>query len=99
MTFKLGWTERGICDLEAAMAHIAAENPANARLVRERTNRTLSLLESFSLGLAAPAGTFKLYVPKTSYFLIFRREKSGDIKICAFFHASRDWEQIDWENL
>lgn len=97
--FRLEWTERGRREFNAALSYIADENPANAQLVRNRTMKTLSTLEFFSLGSAAPGGTEKLLVPKTPYFLIFRRDKMGDIKICAFVHASRDWEQIDWENL
>lgn len=97
--FRLEWTERGRREFNAALSYIADENPANAQLVRDRTMKTLSTLEFFSLGSPAPSGTEKLFIPKTSYFLIFRRDKKGDIKICAFVHASRDWEKIDWENL
>lgn len=97
--FRLEWTERGLQEFSSALAFIAEENPANAQLVKNRTAKTLTHLEFFSLGTPGPNGTEKIYVPKTPYFLIFRRDKNGDIKICSFVHASRDWEQIDWENL
>jgi plasmid stabilization system protein ParE len=97
--FKLRWTDRGRREFLAALAFIAEDNPANALLVKERTYRTITNLEAFSLGLPAPHGTFKIYIQKTSYFLIFRRDKQGDITLCAFIHSSRDWEQIDWENV
>ena len=99
MTFNLQWTERGLCEFKAALAFIAEENPGNAQLVMDRTQRTISHLEFFSLGTPAMNGSFKIYVPKTSYFVIFRPSKAGDITISAFGHASRDWEKIDWENL
>ncbi len=97
---SVGWTERALTDFESALAFIARENLANAQLVRERILSTLRNLEAFSLGLPAPKGHLKLCVPKTSYFVIFDRTKEDDgIVILAFIHASRDWEQIDWEKL
>ncbi len=97
--FKLDWTDRARQELWSALAFIAEENPANAQRVKERTYRTITNLESFSLGLPAPAGTQKIYVPKTPYFVIFRRDDRGNVRICGFVHASRDWELYDWENL
>lgn len=97
--FRLEWTERGLQEFQSALAFIADENPVNAQLVKDRTFRTIGHLEFFSLGTAAPQGTFKIYIPKTSYFLIFRRNAQGDIKICAFVHGARDFEKIDWENM
>ena len=99
MMFKLTWTERGQREFHSALAYIAEESPAGAQAIKDRVAKSLVHLESFSLGLPAPKGTHKLYVPKTPYFLIFRRDDDGDISICAFVHASRDWELIDWEQL
>jgi plasmid stabilization system protein ParE len=70
---RIDWSERAVSDLESALAYIAEENPQNAKLVRDRIFNTLKHLESFSLGTAGPKDTFKLYIPKTSYFVIFRR--------------------------
>jgi plasmid stabilization system protein ParE len=97
--FRLEWTERGLQEFESALAFIAEDNPFNAQLVKDRTFKTIGHLEFFSLGTPAPNGSYKIYVPKTSYFLIFRRNTASDIKICAFIHASRDWEKIDWDNV
>jgi toxin ParE1/3/4 len=94
------WTERALSDFESALTFIAKDNPANAQLVRDRILNTVSNLEAFSLGLPAPKGHLKLYVPKTSYFMIFDRTPNDDgIIILAFIHTSRDWEQIDWEKM
>jgi plasmid stabilization system protein ParE len=97
--FKLEWTERAIQELQSALAFTAEDNPANAQLVGDRVRKTIGKLETFSLGSTAPNGTHKIYVPKNPYFVIFRRDRKDNVKICAFVHASRDWEQIDWENL
>jgi plasmid stabilization system protein ParE len=97
--FQLRWTLQAAQDFEDLIEHIRIENPPNARLVRDRILKSVENLRSFSLGLPAPGGTFKLYIPKTSYFVIFRRDDRGEVGIRAFVHASRDWEQIDWENL
>jgi plasmid stabilization system protein ParE len=96
---RLESAERGLQEFESALSFIAEDNPYNAQLVKDRTFKTIRHLEFFSLGTEAPSGTQKIYVPRTSYFLIFRRDERGDIKICAFIHAARDWEKIDWENL
>jgi plasmid stabilization system protein ParE len=92
--FRLEWTERGLLEFESSLAFIAEENPYNAQLVKDRTFKTIGHLEFFSLGTEAPNGTYKIYVPKTSYFLIFRRGLNNDIKLCAFIHASRDWDNL-----
>lgn len=97
--YRVEWTDRGIRELETSLSFIEEESPGNGRLVKQRVDKTLTNLGAFSLGLAAPKGTFRIYVPKTSYFLIFRRDQNGDVKICGFVHAARDWERIDWENL
>lgn len=97
--FRLKWSERAAQDFAELLNFIAAEDPANARRVRERILNSLKHLESFSLGVPGPNGTFKLYIPKTSYFVFFRRNEAGEISIRAFMHGARDWEQIDWEKL
>ncbi len=96
---KIEWTERALQDFESALAYIAEDNPNNAELVRARIFNTLRHLESFSLGLPAPKGALKLYIPKTSYFVIFRRNADGDISLRAFIHAAQDWEKIDWDKI
>jgi plasmid stabilization system protein ParE len=96
---RIDWSEQALSDLEAAIAYIAEDNPQNAKLVRDRIFRTLKLLESFSLGLPAPKGAFKLFIPNTPYFVIFRRNKDGDISLRAFLHASQDWGKFDWDKI
>lgn len=96
---RIRWAKRAVQDFESALAYIAAEDPKNAAKVRGRIFATLKHLESFSLGLPAPRGAWKLYIPKTPYFIIFRRDDTATITIRAFVHAARDWEMIDWENL
>lgn len=96
---RLRWSSRAARDFKELLNYIGTENPANAVLVRERILRTLESLESFSLGSPGPNGSFKLYIAKTSYFVIYRHDDIGGIGIRAFVHASRNWEQIDWENL
>jgi toxin ParE1/3/4 len=96
---QVRWTSKALEAFEAALAFLAADNPANAVLVRTRILHTVSLLESFSLGSPAPKGYSKLYVPKTPYLIIFSRDDLNQITILSLFHASRDWEQIDWDKI
>ncbi|MFN0193380.1 MAG: type II toxin-antitoxin system RelE/ParE family toxin [Aestuariivirga sp.] len=94
------WTEQAVADFEAALAHIAKDSPSNAQIVRDRILNTVGNIEAFSLGLPGPKGHLKLYIPKTSYFVVFDRTPRDDgVIILAFIHASRDWEQIDWTKM
>jgi plasmid stabilization system protein ParE len=96
--FVLEWTERARLEYYEAITYLADKDPAAADRVQQRLLRAMENLETFSLGLPAPAGTWRVFVPKTSYFIIFRRDKSGSLMICGFVHAARDWERIDWED-
>ena len=96
---RIDWSEQAIADFEAALVYIASDSPANAELVRGRILNTAKYLESFSLGALGPNGTFKLYIPKTSYFVIFRRDANDNISIRAFIHAARDWENVNWNKI
>ena len=96
---RIDWSERAISDFEAAIAYIAEESPQNAQLVRDRIFKTLRHLESFSLGTAGPKDTLKLFIPKASYFVIFRRNAEGDISLRAFLHTSQDWGKLDWDKI
>lgn len=97
--FRLRWSERAAQDFADLLDFIRSENPANAQLVRNRILKSGANLEMFSLGQAGPRGIFKLYVPKTSYFVIFRRDEKGDVGIRAFIHGSRDWDEFDWDDV
>ena len=96
---RIDWSEQAIADFEAALAYIAGDSLANAELVRGRILNTVKYLESFSLGTFAPNATFKLYIPKTSYFVVFRRDAKDNISIRAFIHAARDWEKVNWDKI
>jgi plasmid stabilization system protein ParE len=95
--YSVTWSERAARDFDELLQFIGRENPANARLVATRVLKTLGMLESFSLGQQIGEGVFKLYIPKTSYFVLFRRNDEADISIRAFIHSARDWQHFDWE--
>jgi toxin ParE1/3/4 len=96
---RIRWSTRALQDFESALAYVAEENPQAARTMRERILATAGTLESFSLGLPGPNGCEKIYVPKTRYFIIFRRSSDGNVGIRALVHASRDWERINWDDM
>jgi toxin ParE1/3/4 len=97
--YQVRWSARARRQFLEILEYVGHENPANVELVSDRITKSIANLEVFTLGTEAPWGAYKLYIPKTSYFVIFRRDDSGNVGIRAFVHASRDWEQIDWENL
>ena len=94
---RIDWSEQAAQDFEAALSYIAGSDPQNAMLVRGRILNTIKYLDAFSLGTPGLNGTLKLYIPKTSYFIIFRRDGNDNISIRAFIHAARDWEMVNWE--
>ncbi len=96
---RIDWSERAVADFEAALAYIAKESPQNAQLVKDRIFNTVKHLEAFSLGTAGLKTTLKLFIPKTSYFVIFRRSADGNISLLAFLHTSRDWGKLDWDKI
>jgi plasmid stabilization system protein ParE len=96
---RINWSEGAIADLESTLEYISLESPQNAALVKNRIMQSLKNLEFFDLGTPAPNGTFKLYLPKTSYFVIFRKHGQDAITLCAFIHSSRDWEKFNWDKL
>jgi plasmid stabilization system protein ParE len=93
------WSTSAKQSFEDALDFIARDNPGNARLVQERILKTLRNLEEFSLGLPAPKGYFKLYIQKTSHFVVYDVQANGNVMLLAFIHAARDWDRIDWEAL
>ena len=95
----ISWSEQAARDYDELLQFIGRESPANARRVATRILKTLGMLEAFSLGQSIGEGVYKLYIPKTSYFVLFRRGDNGDISIRAFIHSARDWEQFDWESI
>jgi plasmid stabilization system protein ParE len=96
---KVVWTEEALTSFEAALVYIAEQSPQNAALVRDRVLNTVRHLEAFSLGSPGPKGHLKLYIPKTSYFVIFSRNQNDDVTLLTFVHASRDWENMNWDKL
>lgn len=93
------WSTSARDSFQEALDYIARQNPQNAVLVRDRIFKTLRNLESFTLGLPAPKGYYKLYIQKTSYFVVYDVQDDGNITLLAFIHAARDWDRIDWERL
>jgi plasmid stabilization system protein ParE len=91
------WSEQAAREFDELLQCIGRESPANARRVATRVLKTLGMLEAFSLGQSVGEGVYKLYIPKTSYFVLFRRDAKADISIRAFSHGARDWEQFDWK--
>jgi plasmid stabilization system protein ParE len=95
--YRITWSEQAARDFDELLQFIAIESPSNARRVATRITKTLGMLESFSLGQPIGDGVEKLYIPRTSYFVLFRRIENGTISIRAFIHSARDWQRFDWE--
>jgi plasmid stabilization system protein ParE len=89
------WSPSAATDFEELLAYIAAQNPQAAKLVQGRVLKAIDLLETFQFGLAGPIpGTYRHYIPKTSYFVVYRNLPKT-VEIAAFCHASTDWLNRD----
>jgi plasmid stabilization system protein ParE len=93
---KIVWADSAVTDYERLIGFIAEESPNNARLVQERIRQTIGLLRDFQFRQAGPLpDTFRHYIQKTSYFVIYRLPDAGNLEILGFFHAARDWTTFD----
>ena len=89
---KLAWSETAKADYLNLLSYIAAESPASASIVQGRIERAVALLADFRLGTPGPRpGTFKFYIPKTSYFAVYRILPDDTVLLLALIHSSRDW--------
>jgi plasmid stabilization system protein ParE len=89
---RLMWAETAKKDYKNLLTYIANENPQNALLVQKRIEKSLSLLPDFRVG--TPIGSSNLvayYIPKTSYFVVYKHTDSDAVLLLAFIHSSRDW--------
>jgi plasmid stabilization system protein ParE len=70
----LEWTRRAFQAYHATLARVAEEDPLSARLVRERVERALSLIQS-QPGIGTPAlrrGERRFPVPNTGHVINYR---------------------------
>ena len=95
---RISWSPRSLDDLEALLEFIADDSPQNTELVRCRILKAVDLLTGFQFGQEGPIpGTYRLYIQKTSYFLIYRFKGENELEVVAFYHSSRDWLQENME--
>jgi plasmid stabilization system protein ParE len=89
------WSDRAKSEFKNLITYIAAQSPENAQWVANRISKSIDLLSEFQFGQEGPLpGTFRHYIPKTSYFVIYR-DTTNTIEIAAFAHTSSDW--INWK--
>ncbi len=89
---RITWSPLALDDFESLLVFIAEQSPANAALVRGRIIKSVEVLTDFQFGQEGPIpDTYRLYIPKTSYFLIYRFVVANKLEIVAFRHASSDW--------
>jgi plasmid stabilization system protein ParE len=88
---RIEWSPQALDDFDELLAYIADQNPRNAELVRDRILKSVELLAEFQFGQDGPIpNTYRHFVPKTSYFVVYRNRDSV-LEIAAFCHASSDW--------
>ena len=93
---RVVWSDSALAELKEAVRYIANDDPAAARLVRDRVDRTITLLADRPIGRPGRVtGTYEKLVLKTSYILAYA--VSGDaITILHLIHDHRDWPEGTW---
>lgn len=87
---RFRWLRKALRNLDDAAAHIAAEDPAAARLVVKRVLEAVAMLEE-QPGLGRPGrvpSTRELVVAKTRYIVPYR-VRGKVVEILRVFHTSR----------
>ncbi len=92
---KVIWSDTAKDDYKELLFHIAEQSYQNAVFVQTRIENSLSLLTDFNLGIPVKNTKFiKHYIPKTSYFVVYKILDDNTVKLLAFIHSSRDWDHI-----
>ncbi len=93
---RVVWSDSARHELREAIRYIADDDPAAARFVRDRIDRTVALLAKRPIGRQGRvAGTYEKLVLKTSYILAYAI--SGDtIILLHLIHDHRDWPEATW---
>ena len=87
---RFRWLRKALRNLDDEAAHIAAEDPAAARLVVKRVLNAVAMLEE-QPGLGRPGrvpSTRELVVAKTRYIVPYR-VRGKVVEILRVFHTSR----------
>ena len=93
---RIDWSNSARSELKEAIRHIANEDPATARLVRDRIDRTVALLANRTVGRhGRVTGTYEKLVLKTSYILAYAVSDST-ITILHLIHDHREWPKGTW---
>ncbi len=78
-------------DLTEAIAHVAEENPAAARRLRDRLVEAAIQLQTFpTIGTTLGKGRRSFVVPGTRFRLVYRHGETG-ILILRVHHGARQW--------
>ena len=93
---RVVWSDSARQDIRDAVRFIAREDPAAARLVRDRIDRTAALLAERPVGRPGRVkDTYEKPALKTSYILAYAIS-DRTITILHVIHSHRDWPEGTW---
>ncbi len=86
------WSVQARRDLSELIAHIAAESPRNADLVKVRISKSVQLIETMpnSGRTGRVAGTRERVAGRTPYILVYRIEVDH-VRIVSVLRGARKW--------
>ena len=93
---RLVWSEDALRDFDEALAHIARDNPANALLVADRIDETVSRLAGAPIGHPGRVtGSYEKRVLRTPYILAYALSDQA-VTILRVIHGRRHWPEEEW---
>jgi len=93
---ELVWSNDALRDFEAALFHIAKDNPVAASLVADRIEAAAEALAQIPVGHPGRVkGTYEKLVLKTPFIVVYALSDPA-ITIVRVIHARRDWRADTW---
>jgi toxin ParE1/3/4 len=91
---EIEWLDRAERDLDHAIEHILADNPAAALSVHAAIRRAVERLATYpEIGrIGRVAGTRELVIPRLPYVVVYRVRETR-VQILRLLHTARRWPE------
>ncbi len=97
MARRIIWAPKATRDFLAAIDFIEADSKVNGSRVADRLLKRVESLAAMATGRAGRvAGTYEVYMPRTSYIIVFELPDKSTIHVLRVIHAKRNWPEGEW---
>ncbi len=96
MTHRLVWSESAVAEFDAAIAHIAADDPSAARRVAATIGRAATLLSERPIGRPGRVpGTYEKTVTGLPWIIAYALDEQR-LVVLRVIHSARNWPRGAW---